>query len=72
MELLLGDYKVYLDIIVYAVVLASIIVRLTPTLKDDNVLLPIIKFLGKFIAWNKYGPAGEEIEKLEEKRRKKS
>ena len=32
---------------------ASIIVKLTPTLKDDNILLPIIKFVGKFIALNK-------------------
>ena len=36
---------------------ASIIVKLTPTLKDDNFLLPIIKFIGKFIALDKYGPA---------------
>jgi hypothetical protein len=32
---------------------ASIVVKLTPTLKDDNILLPIIKFVGKFIALNK-------------------
>jgi len=32
---------------------ASIIVKLTPTLKDNNVLLPIVKFVGKFIALNK-------------------
>ena len=32
---------------------ASIIVKLTPTLKDDNILLPIIKFIGKFVALNK-------------------
>jgi hypothetical protein len=32
---------------------ASIIVKLTPTLKDDNILLPIVKFIGKFIALNK-------------------
>lgn len=32
---------------------ASIIVKLTPTLKDDNILLPIVKFLGKYIALNK-------------------
>jgi len=31
---------------------ASIIVKLTPGLADDNVLLPIVKFLGKFIALN--------------------
>jgi hypothetical protein len=35
---------------------ASIIVKLTPTMADDNVLLPIIKFIGKFIALDKYGP----------------
>lgn len=32
---------------------ASIIVKLTPNLRDDNFLLPIIKFLGKYIALNK-------------------
>ena len=32
---------------------ASIIVKITPTLKDDNILLPIVKFVGKFIALNK-------------------
>ncbi len=33
--------------------LATWIVKLTPTLKDDNIVLPIIKFLGKYIAVNK-------------------
>lgn len=36
---------------------ASIIVKLTPTLKDDNILLPIVKFIGKYIALDKYGPS---------------
>lgn len=31
---------------------ASIIVKLTPTLKDDDVLKAIIRFLGKYIALN--------------------
>ena len=31
----------------------SWVVQLTPTLKDDNIVLPIIKFLGKYIAVNK-------------------
>lgn len=35
---------------------ASIIVRLTPTLKDDTILLKIIKFLGKYIALNVNAP----------------
>lgn len=38
--------------IAYAIAAASIIVRLTPTLKDDTVLLAIVKFLGKYIALN--------------------
>jgi len=33
------------------------IVKATPTLKDDNKVLPIIKFIGKWIAWDKYGPS---------------
>lgn len=35
------------------VTITSIIVKLTPTLKDDNIWLPIVKFLGKYIALNK-------------------
>ena len=35
---------------------ASIIVKLTPTLKDDNILLPIVKFIGKYIALNVQTP----------------
>jgi len=39
---------------------ASIIVKITPTLKDDNILLGIIKFVGKWIALDKYGPTDTE------------
>jgi len=35
---------------------ASVVVRITPTLKDDNFLKTAIKFLGKYIALDKYGP----------------
>ena len=35
---------------------ASLVVKITPTLKDDNILKGIIKFIGKFIALDKYGP----------------
>jgi hypothetical protein len=38
---------------------ASIIVKLTPTLKDDEFLKKVIKFIGKYIALDKYGPKGE-------------
>ena len=42
--------------IAYIIAGATIIVRLTPTVKDDNVLLPIVKFLSKFIALNTKTP----------------
>jgi len=32
---------------------ASIIVKLTPTLKDDTILKEIIRFVGKYIALNR-------------------
>jgi len=32
---------------------ASIVVKLTPTLKDDTILKNIVKFVGKFIALNR-------------------
>jgi hypothetical protein len=39
---------------------ASIIVKLTPTLKDDTFLLKVIKFLGKYIALNVNAPTDEQ------------
>lgn len=39
---------------------ASIIVKLTPNLKDDTILLNITKFIGKYIALNKNAPTLEE------------
>jgi hypothetical protein len=35
------------------VTLSSIIVKITPTLKDDNILLGIIKFMSKYFALNR-------------------
>ena len=34
----------------------SIVVKLTPTLKDDNWFKPLIKFIGKYVAVDKYAP----------------
>jgi hypothetical protein len=47
-----SNYKSVLEIVAMVIGVASVIVRLTPTLKDDNILLPIVKFLGKYIALN--------------------
>lgn len=44
------------DAVAYIVLFGSIIVKLTPTLKDDNYFKAIIKFVGKYIALDKYGP----------------
>ena len=52
-----ANWKDMLDVVAYVVMTASVIVKLTPTQKDDALLLPVIKFLGKYIALDKYGPA---------------
>ena len=41
------------QIIATVIGLASIIVKLTPTLKDDTILQKIVAFIGKYIALNK-------------------
>jgi len=40
-------------IVAYIIAIASIIIKLTPTLKDDTVLLKIVKFVSKYIALNR-------------------
>jgi len=42
-----------LNIVAYVCLAASAIVKITPTLKDDNIVLPIVKFIGKYLALNK-------------------
>ena len=40
-------------VIAYVIAIASIVVKVTPTQKDDAVLAKIIAFIGKYIALNK-------------------
>ena len=47
------------EAIAYIVLAGSVIVKLTPTLADDNYFKTVIKFIGKYIALDKYGPKGE-------------
>jgi len=47
------DWLEIVNVLTGLIAVASIIVRWTPTLKDDTVLLVIIKFIGKFIALNR-------------------
>jgi len=51
-----GNWKEIAQAIVAIIGAASIIVKITPTLKDDNILTGIIKFIGKYIALDKYSP----------------
>jgi hypothetical protein len=52
-DLIVKNWKEISELIAAIIGVASIIVKITPTLKDDNALLPIVKFIGKFIALNK-------------------
>lgn len=54
---LIANWAKIAEAIVAIIGTASLIVKITPTLKDDNILLGIIKFIGKWIALDKYGPA---------------
>jgi len=55
-QLVLANQKDILDALAYIIAGASVIVKLTPTLKDDNYLKPVVRFIGKFLALDKYGP----------------
>ena len=48
-----GNWGSIATAIAYVIAIASIIVKLTPTQKDDAVLGKIIAFVGKYIALNK-------------------
>lgn len=41
-----------LDFYLKLIGIASVIVKLTPTLKDDDVLKGIVRFVGKYLALN--------------------
>ena len=42
-----------LKVLAYVIAAASVVVRLTPTPKDNEVLAKLVKFLGKYVALNK-------------------
>jgi len=52
---IIANWASVAQIIASVIATATIIVKITPTLKDDNILLPIVKFIGKWIALDKYG-----------------
>ena len=48
-----GNFGEVAEAIAYIIAGATIIVKLTPTLKDDAYLKTVVKFVGKYIALNK-------------------
>lgn len=50
---LTANWTNIIQIYLAVVGLASVIVKITPTLKDDNILKNIIRFMGKVIALNR-------------------
>ena len=48
-----GNWAEIAKAIAYVIAAATVIVKITPTLKDDNYLKAAVKFLGKYIALNK-------------------
>jgi len=51
-DYVVANWSSIAQVIASIIGVASIIVKLTPTVRDDNILLPIIKFISKFIALN--------------------
>lgn len=48
-----ANWETFIALYLQIIGLASIVVKLTPTLKDDDALKWVVKFLGKYIALNR-------------------
>lgn len=48
-----GNWDDMIKLILQIIGVASVIVRFTPTLKDDDVLKGVVRFLGKYVALNR-------------------
>jgi hypothetical protein len=49
-----GDqYGAWVALLVQIIGIASVLVRFTPTLKDDDALKGFVRFVGKYIALNR-------------------
>jgi len=60
MEMLIGikdwlvtNWKEISEMVAYLIAIATLIVKFTPTLKDDAYLKKAVKFIGKYIALNR-------------------
>ncbi len=48
-----SNYLILVEAYLALVGFASVVVKLTPTLKDDNILKGVIKFMGRILALNR-------------------
>jgi hypothetical protein len=48
-----GNWEQLIQLWLQVIGAASIVVKLTPTLKDDDALKNIMRFLGKYVALNR-------------------
>lgn len=51
-EWMTNNWQSLVSLYLQIIGLASIIVKLTPSLKDDDVLKNVLRFLGKYVALN--------------------
>ena len=49
---IIANWGNIIEVVSYAIAAATIIVKLTPTLKDDAWLKNVIKFISKYVALN--------------------
>ena len=49
---IITNWALIIEIVSYIIAAATIIVKLTPTLKDDLWLKKVIKFIGTYVALN--------------------
>lgn len=48
-----SNWDELVKLVLQVIGIASVIVRFTPTLKDDDVLKGVVRFLGKYVALNR-------------------
>ncbi len=48
-----GNWGTLINLYLASIGVASIVVKLTPTLKDDAILKGVIRFVGRFLAINR-------------------
>lgn len=48
-----SNWDELVKVVLQVIGVASVIVKFTPTLKDDDVLKGVVRFLGKYVALNR-------------------